>query len=129
MGWISAVGVTQQAHRRALELCNSVPRSPSTSNGKVSEKPAAVFARSLEIRKDRSFPLNGADHATSAWAVYIDNLMEEELWCEDQAESVIGSASAAMECASRRYGQWALPGVASKDKFREVDRTCLVIRT
>ena len=71
MGWLSAVGVAQQAHRRALEIENQVPRAPAES-WRHPQDLAPVFKQSLEVRKDRAFPL--ASESWAAWAVYIDNL-------------------------------------------------------
>ena len=66
--------------------------APSLTSGSSStaSQLAGVFSRKLEIRKDRGFPLNGSDRATSAWAIYIDNLMEEEIWCEEEADCRMG---------------------------------------
>ena len=125
MGWLSAVGVTEQAHRRMLRTIHAVPRPVGLSDQSL----LPVFRDALEVRKNRPFPLNGLDDAKAAWAVYIDNLSEDEIWHESEVQHIVGVPSASMRAADERYDHWNSPASLEKAADRVIDRTQLGIRT
>ena len=142
MGWVSSVGVTQQAHRRMLFLASRLPAEVSTP---LFEKLSSSFARSAvgltretsyapifdplaEIRKDRPFPMYGGDSQVSLWGVYIDNLTQDEIVLLSQALGLIGSTSPGMAAADDRYIEWSSPGSDGKALNRQVNRQSLGMR-
>ena len=128
MGWISAVSITQPAHRRMMKYLGSPePAVGGSAAWQVSLLP--VFSSLLEVRKDRGFPLRGFDMETAAWAIYIDNLTEDEIFEAESAAALLGQASTRMLAAEDRYVGWASPGSDDKAVNRQVDRTSLGVRT
>ena len=126
MGWISAVGVTQQAHRtmlsRANRPCPSVPGGARPSDGP--EGP--VFAERYEVRKNLPFPISGKSGDTTLWSVYIDNLNEDEIF--QWWDAPVGTTCAAMSAADARYVDWDSPSSTDKAVNRQPDRQSLGVR-
>ena len=68
MGWTSAVAVTNMAHRTMLNYVWTPAASPpEKSLPSLSLVP--VFRTTLEVRKDRPFPISGQGWAKSSWSV------------------------------------------------------------
>ena len=78
MGWTSAVGITQMAHRRMLTYIEA-PERAIVGNSLKELSLVPVFVALLEVRKDRVFPVARLQLDTAAWSVYIDNLTEDEI--------------------------------------------------
>ena len=68
MGWASAVGITQEAHRVMLRRA-----------GALGPKPRGQLRWDCEIRGDRPQPLNGNPARDRAWGLYIDNADEARI--------------------------------------------------
>ena len=75
MGCTSAVGVTQMAHRTMLRYVWSVER-PVTSAGLPPLSLLPVFKASLEVRKDRAFPIQGHQGCKAAWSVRVHRQLD-----------------------------------------------------
>ena len=66
MGWVSAVGITQQAHRTMLRYVE-IPEPALGVNALRALSLFPVYCEMLEVGKDRVFPLTGRDLDTAAW--------------------------------------------------------------
>ena len=102
MGWASAVGVLQHAHRRlalASPLCGG-----------------AGLPKEMEIRKDAVFPDIGSDEG-AAWSLYIDDTTLMEMMEASVAKSVEGKPSQEQERLRKAYAHWGIP--FSKEKALE----------
>ena len=99
MGWSSAVGLMQHAHRR-LAL-----RSPLSGG--------AGLLPGLEIRKDEVFPALEVDGG-AAWSLYLDDMTILELLEEKAAKSVEGLPAAEQLRLREAYSHWGIP--VSKEK-------------
>ena len=102
MGWSSAVGLMQHAHRRIA--LRSFP-----SGG------AELLPR-LEIRKDEIFPPLECD-GNAAWSLYLDDMTILELLEEKTAKSVEGLPAEEQKRLRAAYSHWGIP--VSKDKALE----------
>ena len=75
MGWHSAVGLCQMAHRNMLKLGNARFKEASLEGaGSGTMYRTNSFDFTCEVRRDRVFPVWGDPSRTSAWSVYVDNL-------------------------------------------------------
>ena len=83
----------------------------------------------MEVRKDRAFPIQGQQRNVSAWSIFIDNLVEDEIVSADELSAFEGTPSEAMAAADARYDDWASPSSEDKATNRLVDRTVLGVRT
>ena len=102
MGWSSAVGLMQHAHRRlALRdpLCGGAGLLPG-----------------CEIRKDEEFPALECD-GDAAWSLYLDDLTILELLGEKAAKSVEGLPAVEQKRLRAAYSHWGIP--VSKEKALE----------
>ncbi len=99
MGWSSAVGLMQHAHRR-LAL-----RSPFQGGGGLLGE--------LEIRKDTIFPELEPD-GNAAWSLYLDDTAVLEILSEKIAKEVEGKPGAEQTQLRQAYTHWGIP--FSKDK-------------
>ena len=110
MGWVSAVGLCQHAHRRIL-ACR--PRTP-TWTPEAHKTEEVCFDVSHETRKDRPLP-------TREWfyRIYIDNFDEVEIFPRDSTDALIGSRSGSTERTARQYDEWGTMGNDSKDVNRQ----------
>ena len=102
------------------------PLEPAAAGVAHVESP--VFARGSEVRKDRMFPMAGADNDTSCWGVYIDNLLQDEIVHEGDASQLVGSTSPEMSLADARYAHWRSPDSSDKALNRVLDTTSLGYR-
>ena len=98
MGWASAVGVLQHAHRR-LAL-----RSPLAGGGGL--------LGNCEIRRDSEFPDLETDKAL--WSLYLDDTTLMEVLEQRVASELAGKASPEQERLRRAYQHWGIP--VSKEK-------------
>ena len=102
MGWSSAVGLMQHAHRRlALRdpLCGGAGLLPG-----------------CEIRKDEVFPVLECD-GDAAWSLYLDDVTILELLEEKAAKSVEGLPADEQKRPRAAYSHWGIP--VSKEKALE----------
>ncbi len=99
MGWASAVGVLQHAHRR-LALASPL------SGG-------AGLPREMEIRKDAVFPKLDVEEG-AAWSLYIDDTTLLEMMEASVAKEVQGRPSEEQERLRAAYTHWGIP--FSKEK-------------
>ena len=102
MGWSSAVGLMQHAHRRIA--LRSFP-----SGG-------AELLPGLEIRKDETFPPLECD-GNAAWSLYLDDMTILELMEERTAKSVEGLPAEEQKRLRAAYSHWGIP--VSKEKALE----------
>ena len=102
MGWASAVGVLQHAHRR-LALA-----SPLAGG--------AGLPKEMEIRKDAVFPKIDVEEG-AAWSLYIDDTTLLEMMEASVAKEVKGKPSAEQERLRAAYTHWGIP--YSKEKALE----------
>lgn len=102
MGWASAVGVLQRAHRR-LALA-----SPLAGG--------AGLPKEMEIRKDAVFPKIDVEEG-AAWSLYIDDTTLLEMMEASVAKEVKGKPSAEQERLRAAYTHWGIP--YSKEKALE----------
>eukprot|EP00435_Cladocopium_sp_Y103_P061594 s1327_g23.t1 len=93
MGWASAVGVLQHAHRR-LALRSLLAGG-------------AALIPALEIRRDAIFPDLGL--ADSLWSLYLDDTSLLELMEKKVAESLAGKPSEEQLRLRRAYEHWGIP--------------------
>eukprot|EP00435_Cladocopium_sp_Y103_P065934 s1385_g28.t1 len=93
MGWASAVGVLQHAHRR-LAL-----RSPLRGG--------AGLIPALEVRRDAIFPDLGL--AESLWSLYLDDTSLLELMEKKVAESLQDKPSEEQLRLRKAYEHWGIP--------------------
>ena len=94
MGWSSAVGLMQHAHRRlALRdpLCGGAGLLPG-----------------CEIRKDEEFPVLECD-GDAAWSLYLDDVTILELLEEKAAKSVEGLPAEEQRRLRAAYSHWGIP--------------------
>ena len=98
MGWASAVGVLQHAHRR-LAL-----RSPLSGG--------AGLLGACEIRRDAEFP--DLELERSMWSLYLDDTTLVEILDKRVAKELEGKPSAEQERLRRAYQHWGIP--VSKEK-------------
>jgi hypothetical protein len=131
MGWLSAVGVCQHAHRNLLRL-NFAPNCPLAVRELqrvLQEKQQEHLDWSREIRRDRTMPPTCMSGMRSSFQIYIDNLDEYEVIdAMDQAE-LEGTISPLAERFESLYGAWAAPGNPSKNFERVPVMTTLGITT
>ena len=111
MGWCSAVGVAQMAHREIVKLSASPHRELACA---ASEMPTLPLE--FELRKDRPCPISGHCGDSAAWAIYIDDLAEEEVFTVSDLETLEGTASETMRAMDEQYGpeEWNCPGSDAK---------------
>ena len=102
MGWSSAVGLMQHAHRRIA--LRGFP------NG------GAGLLPGLEIRKDAVFPPLDCDGG-AAWSLYLDDMTVIELLEEKTAKSLEGLPPEEQKRLRDAYSHWGIP--VSKDKALE----------
>ena len=98
MGWASAVGVLQHAHRR-LAL-----RSPLSGG--------AGLLGACEIRRDAEFP--DLELERSMWSLYLDDTTLVEILDKRVAKELEGKPSAEQKRLRRAYQHWGIP--VSKEK-------------
>ena len=98
MGWSSAVGVLQHAHRR-LAL-----RSPLAGG--------AGLLAPCEIRRDAEFP--DLELETNLWSLYLDDTTLVEIMEKRVAKDLEGKPSEEQERLRRAYQHWGIP--VSKEK-------------
>ena len=96
MGWLSAVGVSQHAHRILLRRAAPGRGPPAVA---ALEEALGVgdgeehFDWSREVRRARPLPQSSAGSARSAFQVYIDNLDEYEVVDTASGEALEGKES------------------------------------
>ncbi len=101
MGWHSAVGLCQAAHRRLLELGQQRVAEPQPV-GDPRQRPAPGCVETgrlslrCEIRRDRPYPITGDSSVNFAWGIYIDNLDMHEVFTLSDLKWLQGERSAAM---------------------------------
>ena len=93
MGWASAVGVLQHAHRR-LALA-----SPLRGAGLLGE---------LEIKRDAEFPELETDGG-AGWSLYLDDTSILEIFSERVAKEMDGKSPAEQDRLRRAYTHWGIP--------------------
>ena len=93
MGWASAVGVLQHAHRR-LALA-----SPLRGAGLLGE---------LEIKRDAEFPELETDGG-AGWSLYLDDTSILEILSERVAKEVDGKSPVEQDRLRRAYTHWGIP--------------------
>ncbi len=82
--------------------------------------PAIPLSR--EIRRDRPSPFSGDEASHSAWAAYIDDWAQKEIYDSwETAEPHVGTISDWSAAVEERYSprQWNAPGVKAKDVNRQ----------
>jgi len=99
MGWSSAVGVLQHAHRR-LAL-----RSPLAGAGLLGR---------CEIRRDAIFP----DLEEALWSLYLDDSNLIEVMTKKVAKELEGRPSEEQEHLRRAYRHWGIPVSLDKALIR-----------
>ncbi len=102
MGWSSAVGLMQHAHRR-------IALRARISGG-------ASLIPGLEIRRDSIFPPLECDGG-AAWALYLDDTTTLEILDEKVTKEVDGKPPAEQEAIRAAYTHWGIP--FSKEKALE----------
>ena len=102
MGWSSAVGLMQHAHRRI-----ALRAFPGGGAG---------LLPGLEIRKDAVFPPLDCDGG-AAWSLYLDDMTVIELLEEKTAKSLEGLPPEEQKRLRDAYSHWGIP--VSKDKALE----------
>ena len=102
MGWSSAVGLMQHAHRR-------IALRSQMSGG------AELFP-GLEIRRDSVFPQLECDGG-AAWALYLDDTTILEVLDEKVAKQTEGKAPEEQLAIRAAYTHWGIP--FSKEKARQ----------
>ena len=93
MGWSSAVGVMQHAHRR-LAL-----NSPLSGAGLLGD---------LEIRRDSVFPLVETDGG-AAWSLYLDDTSILEILEKKVAAELEGKRPPEQDQLRKAYTHWGIP--------------------
>ena len=93
MGWASAVGVLQHAHRR-LALA-----SPLRGAGLLGE---------LEIKRDAEFPELETDGG-AGWSLYLDDTSILEVLSEKVEKEVRGKSPVEQDRLRRAYTHWGIP--------------------
>ena len=93
MGWSSAVGVMQHAHRR-LAL-----NSPLSGAGLLGD---------LEIRRDSVFPLVETDGG-AAWSLYLDDTSILEVLEKKVAAELEGKTPPEQDQLRKAYTHWGIP--------------------
>ena len=126
MGWCSAVGVAQMAHREIVKLSASPHRELACA---ASEMPTLPLE--FELRKDRPCPISGHCGDSAAWAIYIDDLAEEEVFTVSDLETLEGTASETMRAMDEQYGpeEWNCPGSDAKSIGRASEAKLLGVQT
>ena len=120
MGWISAVGLCQHAHRQMLVRR---PRGLPCRNART-EEPLLAFEPARETRKDRALPLD-----EWFYRVYIDNYDEVAIFPEETAQALVATQSGTSERTLRQYDEWGAVGNPDKDLHREFLMESLGYRT
>ena len=96
MGWISAVGICQHAHRNMLKreftICGS-PKLVELEEALQMYRGQEHLDFSGEVRRDRSLPMRQTGGARSAFQIYIDNFDEYEVISVQQSNELCGSES------------------------------------
>ena len=105
------------------------PERPLTLEGLPALSLVPIFRASLEVRKDRAFLIQWQPGNVSAWSIFIDNPVEDEIIKSDELPAFEGTPLEAMAAANARYDDWASPSSEDKATNRLVDRTVLGIRT
>ena len=118
MGWLSAVGVSQHAHRNLLRRAapgRGLPavRALEALGVGVGEE---HFDWSREVRRDRPLPQSSTGSARSAFQVYIDNLDEYEVVDATVGEALQGKESDTADRSEKVYEAWQAPGNRSKSQ-------------
>ena len=103
MGWSSAVGVMQHAHRR-LAL-----RSPFQGG--------AGLLPEMEVRKDTVFPVLEVE-GSAIWSLYLDDTNILELIDKKVAKSLEGKPSDEQLRLRAAYTHWGIPYSAEKAAIR-----------
>jgi len=103
MGWSSAVGVMQHAHRR-LAL-----RSPFQGG--------AGLLPEMEVRKDMIFPILEVE-GSAIWSLYLDDTNILELISKKVAKSLEGRPSDEQLRLRAAYTHWGIPFSADKAATR-----------
>eukprot|EP00438_Fugacium_kawagutii_P032030 Skav203167 [mRNA] locus=scaffold371:249779:253293:+ [translate_table: standard] len=101
MGWASAVGILQHAHRR-LAL-----RSPLAGGGGLLGK--------CEIRRDSVFP--DQEMESSLWSLYLDDTSLVEVMDKRVAEELSGKPPEEQKRLRAAYAHWGIP--VSLEKAQE----------
>lgn len=91
MGWSSAVGVMQHAHRRL--------NSPLSGAGLLGD---------LEIRRDSVFPLVETD-GCAAWSLYLDDTSILEILEKKVAAELEGKTPPEQDQLRKAYTHWGIP--------------------
>eukprot|EP00438_Fugacium_kawagutii_P004408 Skav228593 [mRNA] locus=scaffold1161:70199:75552:+ [translate_table: standard] len=102
MGWASAVGVLQHAHRR-LAL-----RSPLAGGGGL--------LAGCEIRRDSEFP--DMEVEESLWSLYLDDMSLVEVMDRRVAKELSGKPPEEQQRLRAAYTQWGIPYNLEKAKER-----------
>ena len=106
MGWASAVGVLQHAHR------NLALRSPLTGG-------AGLLGR-CEIRRDSIFPDLEVESEEKLWSLYLDDRNLLEILEEKVAKEMEGKTADEQEQMRRAYHHWGIPVCPNKSLVRAV---------
>ena len=117
VGWLSAVGVSQHAHRNLLRRSAPGRELPAVQ---ALEEALGVgdgeehFDWSREVRRDRPLPQSPSGSARLAFQVYIDNLDEYEVVGSAEGETLRGQESETADRSEKIYEAWKAPGNRSK---------------
>ena len=127
MGWTSAVGVTQMAHRNIVRLSCSPHRERVGVAGDEAELDPTLPLQ-FELRRDRPCPVTGHDGDSGAWAIYIDDLAEGEIFTAE-FQDYVDTESEVMGLMDLEYGpeRWNCPGSDAKKIDRQA--VCKVLGT
>lgn len=104
MGWSSAVGVMQHAHRR-LAL-----RSPLQGG--------AGLLPELEVRKDAVFPVLEVE-GSAIWSLYLDDTNILELIDKKLEKSLEGKTSEEQKRLRAAYTHWGIPFTLRKPPYEQ----------
>ena len=105
MGWLSAVGVMQHAHRAILRWQQPM---------------GAALEAGREVRKDRPQPISCRPSEGAAWHVYVDDFTEFEKVVRGALEAVRGTPGSLQARARKAYLAHGWPWAADKSAERSV---------
>ena len=130
MGWTSAVGVTEMAHRSMVRLCNEVPPNVTTPTPPAQWcQERWVLDPERELRRDRPFPVASDGSSCSLWLIFIDNLDMTERVSDAEGADILGSCAPEFKRMDERYLDWQSPSSEDKAVDRALDLTSLGVRT
>ena len=120
MGCLSAVGVSQHAHRNLLRRTapgRGLPAVTALDEALGVGVGEEHFDWSREVRRDRPLPQSSSGSARSAFQLYIDNLDEYEVVDAAAGEGMKGQESETADRSEKVYEAWKVPGNAPRVSF------------